>query len=433
MKKIIGAFALAACLAVGATAEAQDPNYTLSVGGDTNHFVNTSFDLNVLLDSSAGGDIAGWSMGLCHDSTFFEITGQVDGSTTSTVNGGDEPNFNETTVYPGMGGIGGFTVGLVICFTGCNPLPPGTGYELNVVSYEAGADAGSGDVFFCDTLGIPNVATVIVVNGLSISPTLEGVTIEIEEAPDPMFEFIAPNQTENFDPVKGTGAFTAEFSIGEPSDSPGYPNPTQGFSMAVQHASDLLSITGGPDNLLPFDPDFAESQIYADGWTIGVVYSFTGASSIAFEEPTPVLGVDYAISGLVGSDATSTPLMFTETLGNPPVDNVVVVAGLSLDPTFSSGQIDLVPVLDTPFLRGDCNSDLRVDIADGVWILNEMFQSGPAGGCVTACDADNDGSQQIMDAIYVINYYLQSGAPPVAPFPECGTVSDADCAASACP
>ena len=107
--------------------------------------------------------------------------------------------------------------------------------------------------------------------------------------------------------------------------------------------------------------------------------------------------------------------------------------GLSLDAGFIDGQINLEPVVDTAFLRGDCNTDLRVDIADGVWILNNMFQSGPAGTCAEACDADNNGALEMGNAIYVITYRLLSGPAPIAPFPECGIEAGADCVTSACP
>ena len=175
------------------------------------------------------------------------------------------------------------------------------------------------------------------------------------------------------------------------------------------------------------------ASILADGWTIGTVYSFTSANVAAFGTATPVIEIEYGISGLAGSAATSTPLTFSNALGNPTVDNVVVVAGLSLDAAFVDGSVNLEPVTDTPFLRGDCNSDLKADIADGVWILNFLFQAGPAGACAEACDADDNGDLDMVDAMYIIQYRLLNGPAPAAPFPECGIEAGADCDASACP
>jgi hypothetical protein len=117
--------------------------------------------------------------------------------------------------------------------------------------------------------------------------------------------------------------------------------------------------------------------------------------------------------------------------------NIVVVGGSSLDPSLTDGTVTLNPTYappDTPFVRGNCNGDDRVDIADGIWILNEMFQGGPAGTCVEACDANSDDMTDTADAIFVISYRLLSGPMPTAPFPECGIEEGADCeSASYCP
>ena len=427
MKKFLGAMALSAAFAVGGVANAQD--YTLSVGGSATQDVDTTFDLTVNFDSSTGGDVSGWSLGLCHDATLFDIDSVADGSTTATVNGGSEPAFNTINVLPGEG----FTVGLVIDLFGMQLLPPGTGYELNVATYTAGSTAGTGDLNFCNTLGTPSVDTVVVVNGASVTPATNGLTLELVSPPPPGFNYLAPNPTANFDQASGTGSFTAQFSIEEQATSPGFPNDTQGFSMAVAHDPAILSVTAGPNFLLPFTPDFSGPAVLADGWTIGTVYSFTSANVAAFATATPVIEIEYAISGLAGSGATSTPLNFSNALGSPTVDNVVVVAGLSLDAAFVDGAVNLEPVTDTPFLRGDCNSDLKADIADGIWILNFLFQGGPAGACAEACDADDNGDLDMLDAMSIIQYRLLNGPAPAAPFPECGIEAGADCDASACP
>ena len=429
MKRLLGAVALSAALAVGGVARAGTADYTLSVQGSTTHNVNSSFDLSVQLENTTTDVVSGWSFGLCHDATLLDITGAADGATTAVVKNGSPPDFNQTNVIPGSG----FTVGLVICLTGCATLAPGTGYELNVISYDAGATEGTGDVNFCDSIGIPPVATVIVVGGASIVPTQLGATIELVTPPPAGFDYVAPNPTATFDQASGTGAFTTQFSIAEQATSAGFPNETQGFSMGVAHDPSILAIAGGPTHVLPFSPDFTGPTVLANGWTIGVVYSFTSLNVMIFDVAKPVISVDYTISGLAGSAALTTPLTFSNTLGVVPVDNVVVVAGLSLDAGFIDGAVTLEPVTDTPFVRGDCNADQKVNIADGIWILNFMFQEGPEGTCAEACDADDSGDLEMTDAIYVIQYQLLNGPAPVAPFPACGIETGADCDASACP
>ncbi|MGE4614023.1 MAG: hypothetical protein AAEJ46_06785, partial [Planctomycetota bacterium] len=85
--------------------------------------------LSFTLDNN-GEDIAGWSFGACNDTAFLTCTGAQDGSATAVANEGDPPDFDEIGIFDG-----GFTVGVVICFTGCATLPPGTDYELNTADY----------------------------------------------------------------------------------------------------------------------------------------------------------------------------------------------------------------------------------------------------------------------------------------------------------
>ena len=138
----------------GGLVSAQD--YILSISGGTIS-EGGSGSLTVTLDSSAGADVQGWSFGACNDTASLVCTDAVDGSTTATVNQGGPPGFNQIGLFDE-----GFTVGVVICFTGCAILPPGTGYELNIATYDGIAE-GTTSVDFCDTLGSPPVVTVIVV------------------------------------------------------------------------------------------------------------------------------------------------------------------------------------------------------------------------------------------------------------------------------
>lgn len=425
MKLTLGALVLIASLAIGSTAHAQ---YSLSVGGTTDPSVGTAFDLTVELDSTGGMDIAGWSFGLCHDPTFFDIVSVADGATTATVKAGAAPDFNEVAVLAGQG----FTVGTVICFTGCAVLVPGSGYELYVATYEAGGTEGTGAVDFCSTLGNPPVDTVVVVNGASISPATSGATVGVVE-PSFVFDYIAPDATASYN-AGGTGSTTVQVSILEDAANAGFPNDTQGFSMGLSHDSAVLAVSSGPTPVLPFEPDFEGPSVLADGWTIGVVYSFTGASVLAFAAATPVIEVGYDISVTPGSGTVVTPLVWSNALGAPAVDNVVVVGGQSIDASFVDGSITLDEVTVPIFLRGDGNNDTRVDIGDGIFVLNYLFLGGPAGTCLAASDADGNGSVEMTDAVAIISYQLLMGPPLAAPFPECGegSMSD-DCAQSSCP
>ncbi|MCA8961130.1 MAG: hypothetical protein KDC38_11485, partial [Planctomycetes bacterium] len=41
--------------------------------------------------------------------------------------------------------------------------------------------------------------------------------------------------------------------------------------------------------------------------------------------------------------------------------------------------------------------------------------------CFATGDINFDGAVDVADAIYLLSYLFQSGSPPAAPFPSCGT------------
>ncbi|MFQ5655002.1 MAG: hypothetical protein ACE5GW_09760 [Planctomycetota bacterium] len=83
------------------------------------------------------------------------------------------------------------------------------------------------------------------------------------------------------------------------------------------------------------------------------------------------------------------------------------------------------------FVRGDCNADGDVQIADAVFILTALFGVGATVPCADACDGNDDGHLDISDAIRVlVHLFLPGSPPPPPPFPGCGedpTLDPLDC------
>jgi hypothetical protein len=188
---------------------------------------------------------------------------------------------------------------------------------------------------------------------------------------------------------------------------------------------------------LPFDAGFAESSLFSDGWTLGVVYSFTGGVVLPFDTELEVVSVDYETGGSMAGDqvGATVDLAWSDLLGSPSVVNVVVVDGGSFPAGLNNGSITLNPVVTIDFIRGDVNGDEKVNIADGIWIIYELFLGGPASACPISRDANGDGFTDTADAITVFNYRFLSGPAPAAPFPECGQDPDQtpeDCDSSFC-
>ncbi len=417
-----------AFLLVATTVSAQDYVLSISSGSIPN---NGSGDLTVTLDNN-GGEMQGWSFGACNDTAFLTCTGVADGSTVATVNDGDTPDFNQSSVFDD-----GFTVGVVICFIGCATLSNGTGYELNIATYDCTAE-GSTSVSFCDTLGSPAVDTVVVVDGASLVPVQNSGDVECIGVPDPEYTYGAGNASAGYNPADGNATASVDITIAE-TDNSGlgapFPNDTQGFSMGLGNSSEVVATA--VNLTLPFEADFGETSIYPEGWTAGVVYSFTGGAVLAFPSATTVISVDYETGGSMAGneDGAIASLTWDDGLGSPAVANVVVVGGGSLTAAQSNGSITLNPVVTIDWLRGDANGDSQVNVADAIWIISELFVSGPASSCAIARDANGDSKYDIADPTYIVQYRFISGPMPSAPFPDCGQVdgqTPEDCSASGC-
>ena len=111
---------------------------------------------------------------------------------------------------------------------------------------------------------------------------------------------------------------------------------------------------------------------------------------------------------------------------------MVVYSGASLVPTLVCGTVEVV---EGPYLiRGDANFDGAIDLGDGIRILSSLFLANMPLPCHDAGDANGDNVVNIADAVRVLNFLFAEGQAPVAPFPDCGAVPQANCAAgTVCP
>ncbi|MEM7164473.1 MAG: immunoglobulin domain-containing protein [Planctomycetota bacterium] len=70
------------------------------------------------------------------------------------------------------------------------------------------------------------------------------------------------------------------------------------------------------------------------------------------------------------------------------------------------------------FRRGDANNDLQFNVADVVFIITYLFNSGAAPLCFDAADINDDGFIDISDSIYMLLFSFSGGPPPPPPFSE---------------
>ena len=68
----------------------------------------------------------------------------------------------------------------------------------------------------------------------------------------------------------------------------------------------------------------------------------------------------------------------------------------------------------TPYICGDANGDLSVNVSDAVFLISYIFGGGPAPNPLAAGDANCDGNTNISDAVYLIQYIFGGGPAPCA-------------------
>lgn len=72
------------------------------------------------------------------------------------------------------------------------------------------------------------------------------------------------------------------------------------------------------------------------------------------------------------------------------------------------------------FVRGEADGNCVVNLTDAVFILNHLFNSGPAPQCPDAADTDDTGGLDLADGVYLLNHLFQGGPPPKPPGLELG-------------
>ena len=63
-------------------------------------------------------------------------------------------------------------------------------------------------------------------------------------------------------------------------------------------------------------------------------------------------------------------------------------------------------------IRGDADSDGSLNIADVIWLVDYIFFGGPPPPCFEEGDVNGDGAINIADAVHIVQYIFFGGPPP---------------------
>jgi len=86
-------------------------------------------------------------------------------------------------------------------------------------------------------------------------------------------------------------------------------------------------------------------------------------------------------------------------------------------------NIVMTSIGNDPYLCGDANNDLGVNVSDAVWIINYVFTGGAPPNPIISGDVNCDGTVNVSDAVWIINYVFTGGNLPCDPdgdaIPDC--------------
>ncbi len=219
----------------------------------------------------------------------------------------------------------------------------------------------------------------------------------------------------------------------------------QGWSISVEHqgkALDILSEGGfptidGTDAGSLISGGFQQTQIVdparnegRHGFVSAVVLSLTQPVQLDKTKKQSIARSKYAVAATAAEGDFPTVIEFKDGLrgAGQPVPNVITVKGGTV---FAAGYRNLriklgAVVEEQVFIRGDPNDDGKSNIADPIWIVNELVRQGPKTACQDAADANDDGLIDLSDAMYLIQWRFLAGPQPKAPFPKCGPDAEVD-------
>ncbi len=85
-------------------------------------------------------------------------------------------------------------------------------------------------------------------------------------------------------------------------------------------------------------------------------------------------------------------------------------------PSKEAMQVFSVTIKQHPYTTGDANYDGSVDVADAVYLINYIFLNGTPPEPFALGDVNCDGIVNLVDLIYIINYIFRDGPPPCQSF-----------------
>ena len=435
--------------------ELVDGSVTIPGVCDTLRVVSTTgpqgeFSVPVPIEVDNLRPVEGYVLSIKHESgvSLDEIT--TEGTDAAAV--GIE--FEASKIYPDGG-----TLGVIFDFDPPyegQTLPAGEGQTLAFYVYStepfdcpSPEDTSLSKTFnleFVDgVFGDPPLDNLLVEGGFSSFPIKENGTVTFlckPVAPPPGIDYYVGADTGGEEPeivcAVGAAGAAAKVTFYYTSDT----DPIQGMSMAVSY----------PTEIQVLDLEESGQGIVQDKHLEGTLTEGINAEFVSFNAnnetgeliigilvdstppvpinhmypprtiPGAVLNIYFAIPEDASCD-TVYNIEFVDGLtgaGNVPIYNRAAVFNESKPVRTHAGCLKVGGK--AAFIRGDCNTDGWVDIADPAATMSYLFLGVFDPACLDACDSNDDGTVDLADVASTLKFLFKLGPilPPPGPYPPGG-------------
>ncbi len=203
------------------------------------------------------------------------------------------------------------------------------------------------------------------------------------------------------------------------------PGPVTGLQLMIEYDPRALTPLGDAEGgvlLTSFGDSF--SRVVPVGPSLSIlIVSLYAAEDGSFVVSDDTGGAFFPVGTLrfhLTDNAVFRPLLWRDELSLPGEDlryhaSVVDAEFDDHRPLLRTGEFE--------FVRGNANSDAQVDISDGIFTLNFLFDESlneDFPNCFAAMDVNNDEVLDISDPIFQLNFLFANGPVIPQPFPQCG-------------
>ncbi|MEZ5359940.1 MAG: dockerin type I domain-containing protein [Candidatus Zixiibacteriota bacterium] len=155
-----------------------------------------------------------------------------------------------------------------------------------------------------------------------------------------------------------------------------------------------------------------------DSQIVTVANYFVLDGAVAFSDGNPDLdnvAIEALLSGVTDSTSITGEFSLADVGGGTQIIRFSREGYIPIDTTLLMNSSQYINVTLSPdvYLAGDPNHDGSVNVGDAVYIINYIFRGGPAPVPFLAGDVNGDSSINVGDAVYLINYIFKDGPPPV--------------------